>query len=320
MEGRIHGSARTTPRIRAELQASKESNRKLAALYRLNVKTVAKWRARTTMQDARMGPANPRSANLTASEEAMVVEFRRRTMMPLDNRLGHLLDYFPQLTRSALHRCLVRHGVSQAPKSAGAAKRGKFDKTEMGYLHIDSSELRLETGKQHLFVAVDRVTKFTCAAFFNAATKRNGAEFLRQVVQAFPYKIHTVLTDNDAAFTEQARYRNGATNRFGGHIFDRVCYDHGIKHRLTKAYHPWTNGQVERMNRTIKDATIKAFHYPDFAALKAHVLAFITAYNFAKHLKALRWRTPFKVICEAWTINPERFTTNPHHLIPGPYT
>lgn len=150
-----------------------------------------------------MGPANPRSAKLTASEEAVVVEFRQRTMMPLDNMLGHLLDYFPQLTRSALHRCLVRHGISQAPKSGAIAKRGKFDKTEMGYLHIDSSELRLESGKQHLFVAIDRVTKFTYVAFFDSATKHNGAEFLRQVVQVFPYKIHTVLTDNGVACSGQ---------------------------------------------------------------------------------------------------------------------
>lgn len=190
----------------------------------------------------------------------------------------------------------------------------------MGYLHIDSSGLRIESGKQHLLVAIDRVTKLTYVAFFDAATKRNGAEFLRQAVQAFPYKIHTVLTDNGVAFTEQPRYRSGATNRSGCHIFDRVCHEHGTKYRLTKVYYPWTNGQVERMNRTIKEATIKAFHYPDFAALQAHVQAFVMAYSFARHLKALRWRTPFKVICEAWTKNPEHFTINPHHLIPGPYT
>jgi len=173
------------------------------------------------------GPAKPRSAKLTASEEAM------------DYVPGHLFDYFPQLTRSALHRCLVRHGISQAANSAGAAKRDTFEKTERYYLHIDSSELRLETGEQQLFVAVDRVTKFTCAAFFDAATKRNDTEFLRQVVQVFPYKIHTVLTDNGAAFTDQAPYRNSAT-KFSGHMFDRVCYKHGIRHRLTKAYHPST--------------------------------------------------------------------------------
>ena len=75
-----------------------------------------------------------------------------------------------------------------------------------------------------------------------------------------------MLTDNGMAFAEQPRYRGG----------------------MTDPYHPWTNGQVERMNRTVKEATVKAFHHPDFEALKAHVLTFVTAYNFAKHLKALR--------------------------------
>ena len=53
-------------------------------------------------------------------------------------------------------------------------------------------------------------------------------------------------------------------------MFDRVCREHGIEHRLTKPYHPWTNGQAERMNRTIKDATVKAFHYENLESLKAH--------------------------------------------------
>ncbi|CAI3801541.1 hypothetical protein GLGCALEP_02885 [Pseudomonas sp. MM221] len=57
----------------------------------------------------------------------MVVEFRQRTTMPLDDMLGHLLDYFPQLSRSALHPCLVRHGINQAPKSGTAIKRGPCD-------------------------------------------------------------------------------------------------------------------------------------------------------------------------------------------------
>ena len=74
------------------------------------------------------------------------------------------------------------------------------------------------------------------------------------------------------------------------------------------------------MNRTVQEATIKSFHYPDFDALKAHVLAFITAYNFAKHLKALRWRTPFKTICDAWTRTPDCFKLDPYHLIPGLHT
>ncbi len=110
-----------------------------------------------------------------------------------------------------------------------------------------------------------------------------------------------------------------------GPIFDRVCREHGIEHRLTKPYHPWTNGQAERRNRTVKassrsDGAIKAFHYPGLEALQAHVLAFVRAYNFAKHLKALRWRTPFQAICDAWHADPSAFKIDPHHRIPGPNT
>lgn len=82
--------------------------------------------------------------------------------------------------------------------------------------------------------------------------------------------------------------------------------------------HRWTNGQAERRNHTVEDATVKAFHYPDLGALKAHVLAFVRAYNFAKHLKALRRRTPFEAVLGAWIKDPSIFRINPRHLIPGP--
>ena len=131
-------------------------------------------------------------------------------------------------------------------------------------------------------------------------------------MEVFPYKIHTVLTDNGMAFADLPKNRSGPSRRFlGPHIFDRVCVKNGIEHRLTKPYHPWTNGQAERMHRTIKDATVKVFHYDDLHSLKTHVLAFVTAYNLAKHLKALRWRTPYQVICEAWTKDPTNLQNRP---------
>src|ERR687893_2476502 len=110
MAAGLHGSARTTPRVRSGLQASQEATRALAAQYGLNPKTVAKWRKRTTTADQPMGPARPCSTTLTKTEEAIVVEFRRRTLLPLDDVLGCLRETIPTLSRSALHRCLVRHG------------------------------------------------------------------------------------------------------------------------------------------------------------------------------------------------------------------
>lgn len=55
-------------------------------------------------------------------------------------------------------------------------------------------------------------------------------------------------------------------------------------------------------------------------SLKAHVLAFVAACNFAKHPKALRWKTPFEALCGAWTKDPAPLIINPCHLIPGPNT
>jgi transposase len=165
----LHGSARTTPRVRAELQKAQEATRVLAARYGLNPKTVAKWRQRTTTADQPMGPSRPRSSVLTEAEEAIVVEFRRRTLLPLDDVLGCLRETIPKLSRSALHRCLVRHRISRLPRDEDkASKRQRFAETTIGYVHIDVCELRLAEGKLFMFLAIDRVSKFTHVAFFDA--------------------------------------------------------------------------------------------------------------------------------------------------------
>jgi transposase-like protein len=257
MAAGLHGCARTTPRVRAELQAAQEPTRALAAQYHLNPKTVAKWRQRTTTADQPMGPARPHSTVLSETEEAIVVAFRRRTLLPLDDVLGCLRESIPKLSRSAPHRCLVRHGISRLPQDPeNTFKRQRFAETKIGYVHIDSCELRSAEGKTYMFLAIDRVSKFASVELHPAATMLIGAAFLRSVIEAFPYRLHTVLTDNGVPFADQPRYRSGPTARFRGHAFDRVCHEHNIEHRLTKPYHPWTNGQAERMNRTIKEATV----------------------------------------------------------------
>lgn len=111
-------------------------------------------------------------------------------------------------------------------------------------------------GKLRLFVAIDRTSKFAFARLEESAGKMEAAAVLRDLVEAVPYTIHTVLTDNGIQFTSRERDIHDSR-----HIFDRVCDEHGIEHRLTKVNHPWTNGQVERMNRTLKDATVKRYHY-----------------------------------------------------------
>ncbi|GAA3256390.1 hypothetical protein GCM10020258_15760 [Sphingomonas yabuuchiae] len=67
--------------------------------------------------------------------------------------------------------------------------------------------------------------------------------------------------------------------------FDMVCEANDIKRRLNKPNHPWTDGQVERMNCTIKEATVKRFHYDSHDQLRTHLADFMAAYNFARRLQ-----------------------------------
>ena len=72
-----------------------------------------------------MGPRQPRSTVLTEAEEAIVVEFRRRTLLPLDDVMGCLRDVIPRLSRSALHRGLVRHGLSRLHRDEETTSKRK---------------------------------------------------------------------------------------------------------------------------------------------------------------------------------------------------
>ena len=119
----------------------RKSARALAARYGLNAKTVRKWRKRTTTADERMGPKTPKSTVLTPAEEAIVVAFRQKTLLPLDDVLGCLKDAIPNLSRSALHRCLQRHGISRLPAEETQQRRKGFKTYEIGFVHIDSCEL-----------------------------------------------------------------------------------------------------------------------------------------------------------------------------------
>ncbi len=201
----LHGSATTTEAVRRAIQHSQESLRALAKRYGINQKTVAKWKRRTLVTDVPTGPKDVRSTVLSIDEEAIIVAFRRHTLLPLN-------------------------ASSAAPDIKAA---------------IDAGE------------------------------------------------------------------------PFWAHAFEHACARLDIDHRLTKPKHPWTNGQVERMNRTIKDATVKRFYYDIHDQLRTHLGHFVTAYNFARRLKTLKGLTFYEFICKLVTKEPQRFTQNPLHQMPG---
>ena len=104
---------------------------------------MAKWRKRTGVRDRETGAHEPRSSSLTPEREAVVVAFRRHTLLPLDDCLYALQVTIPHPTRSSLHRCLSRHGISRLPEVGGdTPPRRKFKRCPIGHFHIDIAELR----------------------------------------------------------------------------------------------------------------------------------------------------------------------------------
>ena len=314
----LHGSATTTTAIRRAIQHSQESLRALARRHGINPKTVAKWKKRNSVTDLPTGPKHPKSTVLTTEEEAMIIAFRRHTLLPLDDCLYALQPTIPHLTRSSLHRCLQRYGISRLPQVDGdTPDKRKFKAYPIGYFHIDIAEVRTEEGKLYLFVAIDRTAKFAFVALHEKADRPTAARFLKDLISAVPYRVHIVLTDNGLQFTDLPRIRKGQIARHRPHPFEEICRANGIEHRLTKPNHPWTNGQVERMNRTLKEATVKRYYYETHEQLRSHLADFVTAYNFGRRLKTLKGLSPYEYICGIWAKQPGRFTLNPIHQMPG---
>ena len=102
-------------------------------------------------------------------------------------------------------------------------------------------------------------------------------------------------------------------------MFDPRRHEHGTDRRLTKPGHPWINGQVEHMDRTVKEATVRRHCHDSRERLRVHLADSLNAYNFAKRLKTLKGLTPYERICKRrrWNERPDRFRLDPIHHMPG---
>jgi len=236
--------------------------------------------------------------------------------MSLDDIFIAFKEKIPSLSRSNLHRLFVRNGISKLPKEAAVVPKKKFKDYPPGYVHIDITEIRINTVKYYLFVAIDRTTKYIYAEIYDRMTQENSCIFLENFLADYPIKITKILTDNGAQFTyellaEHLRPKNKI------HPFDCICNAHKIEHRLIKFRHPWTNGQVEIYNKLIKNHTTKTYFYEDINELKRHIMAFLLYYNHQKPNKQLKYTPPYQKIIDYYKKEPTLFKENPIRKIVG---
>jgi hypothetical protein len=164
---RIHPCARTTPRTRAEINASPTGVVALVGMYNITTATARKCKEREDAGDRSHRPHTLKTT-LSAAQELLVVELRRTVLLPLDDLLAITREFInAAVSRSGLDRCLRRHGVSDLkgllPQAEEEPARLKiFKDYEPGFLHIDIKYLPQmpdETKRRYLFVAVDRATR-----------------------------------------------------------------------------------------------------------------------------------------------------------------
>ncbi len=259
---RLHANARTTPKIRTCIQASDKSVIELSLEYGVSETTIRRWKGRDQTTDGSHVRHNL-GQSTSPTEEALIVELRRTVGLSLDDIVEVMKRCVnPRLSRSAIHRALRRLGVSgRPPKETGqaAAGTGTFDQTiTCGFIHIDLKHLpRLDGKPAYVFVAIDRATRFVHIDIVTDRRADTIQACLLRFLGAFPHTVHTILTDNGSEFTDRfAVDMKGKPEGkpSGNHPFDRTCAQHKIKHRLTKPFHPQTNGMVERFNRRISEA------------------------------------------------------------------
>ena len=303
---KLHANAATTPKERAYIQASDVSDAELSRELGVSTTTVRRWRRRSDVADRASTP-HKLATGFSFEEEEIAVGLRTDLGLSLDDVLEVMRRCLrPDISRSALHRCLKRRGVSQKPPAAQAEAQ-RFAPTTFGYVHVDLKHLpRLKGQAAYVFVAIERTTRFVHAEIVQDRSGETIAACLTRFLDAFGHPVHTILTDNGSEFTDRfgdARWRKRDKGT-GNHPFDKICQARGIKHKLTRPYRPQTNGMVERFNRRLAEALRKhpppgdnagKNRFTDHAQRNAFVLSVVADYNRTR-LRCLGHKAPTEVL------------------------
>ena len=310
---RLHKQARTTPAIRAEIQAAPPSvsNPELAARYGVTLPTIRKWRQRQSVDDV-SHTAHRLQTTLTPAQELVAIELRKLLKLTLDDLLVVVREFLnPDVSRAGLARCLKRHGLNRlrdlepAPIITSSTK--PFKDYEPGFVHVDVKYLPQmpdENLRRYLFVAIDRATRWVFVQVRPHKTAASAKAFLTALSKAAPIKINTLLTDNGSEFTD--RLFNKHKQASGEHEFDRLCTALGIEHRLTKPKHPQTNGMVERFNGRIADV-LATHRFQSGEDLALTLERYVFLYNQHLPQRALKHKTPIQALKEWQQNKPELF-------------
>jgi len=303
---KLHANATTTPKTRAYIQASTAPVAELARELGISETSVRRWKKRSSVED-RSHVRHNLGQSTTLAEEALICGLKKDAGLSLDDicEVMHRCVN-PKLSRSAIHRCLKRHGLSARPVQPKEPP-GRFEDIPFGFVHVDLKHLtRLQGKAAYAFVAIERATRFAHVEIVHDRSAETIAGCLKRFLKAFGHPVHTVLTDNGSEFTDRfgdARWRKRSRGT-GRHPFDRVCRDHGVVHRLTRTFRPQTNGMAERFNRRLAEALRQhpastrnqgKNRFDTHTQRNAFIQRVVHAYNRTR-LKCLGYKAPLEAL------------------------
>ena len=279
----MHRNAKLTPHQRRYIQENPDglTVTALARKFGVSRQTIYKWMEREDVEDRSCAPHRRRNA-LDDVQQSVIALLREKVGLSGDDILRLIRDCLGwHVGRSTLYRYLKKMGLTGNNKQS---KRWEaFEQVkEPGFVHIDVYYLPRMGGKRmYLYVAIDRATRCVWVMLSDKKDAQASVKFIHQCVKAFPFKIHTVLTDNGKEFTDAyARNRRRPT---GSHPFDKACQQLGIKHKLTRPYKPQTNGMVERLIGRIDQMVVKKYRATSIEDLFNKIIRFLICYHYSYH-------------------------------------
>jgi transposase InsO family protein len=242
---------------------------------------------------------------MPAAVEARILEWRRRHPGWGPRRLVYeavKAGMDPAPSRSAVYRSLLRHGLIDP--DARRRRKETWKRWERGSPNelwqldlvggvglTDGTELKALTG-------VDDHSRFcVCAALLRRATGRAVCEAFTAAMTRHGVPGE-VLTDNGRQFT----------GRFAGKdvevLFDRICRENGISHRLTAPYSPTTTGKIERFHRSLRMEFLAGRAFTTIEAAQTELDAWVGDYNANRPHQGINMATPAQRYHPATTGRP----------------
>jgi transposase InsO family protein len=309
-----HSNARTNVHFRLLIHNSNLTNKQLSKKFSISKNTASKWKNRICFEDKSSRPDNIKYS-LSDDEKLILIHLRSSTWLALDELVELVYGDEANSKRSAVYRLFKANNINTVPIEKKEEAK-KFKEYSPGFLHLDVTYLPKINGvKRYLYVIIDRATRLMYYRIYDKKTAINTQEFILEAKDFLPFNITHILTDNGLEFTNRLLKSKKGEPCQKLSLLDEICLKENIEHRLTKPFTPKTNGMVERVNRTIKDNTIKINNYENLEQMETNLYAFLFTYNSNRRHSGLRKelnvKTPLKAVYKWFELEPELFKEKP---------